>query len=745
MSKSKEKVLTTTALLTALAFWSTSIASAQVSEPSTGEDEAAVQDTVVVTARRRSENVQEIPGAITVITESTIETARVEQIADVIALTPGANLRENFSPAFTNLTVRGIPTQQNGELPIALSVDGVTVPFTSFLNQDLLDVDQIEVLRGPQGGLYGRNAIAGAINISTRRPSDEVEGRVRLSYGNGDYLQAFGTVSGPLADGVYGKLGVSYKNFDGLIESGQVDETLDFNEEFSTFGRLIFEPTDNLSLDFRGRYTTSNVGASYFEVVPLTDIDNFDTDPLVNAPANNDRELYESTSKIDYETDAGTFTSITGYFDVEDSLRGESDFGVFAPPEQLQEFDTTVDGWSQEFRFASPDDQPFRWLLGAFYQDRTVTTFTNILVDPGDADPFPVFLVEDSTNDSESYAIFGQGTYDLTDRLELSVALRYDEDQRSTVDLAQSTESLSRTFSQFQPKVSLSYDVSDEVLLYATWGKGFRSGGFNGFAAPVEARTFDAEVSTNYEVGFKSTLADGRLIANGSLYFIDYEDQQFFAFFDAFTSAIVNADATDIYGVEFELDQVGPIAHRGGEPPRHRAVASRDQHGDSGEGHPGQPPLGNDDLDPVPPVRHRMRQVHVVGHEGGAPGGPLFGHRPVVAPRDRRQRPCDRRPHSGFRTGIRIGPRPQDRRSRRKERKDLGARDLGSREDGPRDRCVRSGPERVQEKSEFRRESALYRRGPRLDGAVGIGEDEVHRCDDEQRIGDAPGLGVRSK
>jgi len=553
MSRSKEKVLTITVLLTALAFWLTSIASAQVSEPSTGEDEAAVQDTVVVAARRRSENVQEIPGAITVVTGSTIETARVEQVADVIALTPGANLRENFSPAFTNLTVRGIPTQQNGELPIALSVDGVTVPFTSFLNQDLLDVDQIEVLKGPQGGLYGRNAIAGAINISTRRPSDEVEGRVRLSYGNGDYLQAFGTVSGPLADGVYGKLGVSYKEFDGLIESGQVDETLDFHEEFSTFGRLIFEPTDNLSLDFRGRYTTSDTGASYFEVVPLTDIDNFDTEPLVNAPANNDRELYELTSKIDYETDAGTFTSITGYFDVEDSLRGESDFGVFAPPEQLQEFDTTVDGWSQEFRFTSPDDQPFRWLLGAFYQDRTVTTFTNILVDPGDTDPFPVFLVEDSTNDSESYAIFGQGTYDLTDRLELSVALRYDEDQRSTVDLAQSTESLSRTFSQFQPKVSLSYDVSDDALLYATWGKGFRSGSFNGFAAPVEVRTFDAEVSTNYEVGFKSTLADGRLIANGSLYFINYEDQQFFAFFDAFTSAIVNADATDIYGVELEL------------------------------------------------------------------------------------------------------------------------------------------------------------------------------------------------
>ena len=521
-------------------------------------DELILEE-IVVTARKRQESLRDVPIAVTAFSADVIQAARIEQFADFVALTPGVTLREQFSPSFTNLTVRGIATQQNGELPIALAVDGVTLPFTSFLNQDLLDVEQIEILKGPQGGLYGRNAIAGAVNISTRKPGNELDGKLRASYGNGDYKQITGSVSGPvIKDSLYGKLGFSYKDSDGLIDNQSSSDELDFIEEITVFGRILYEVSPELTVDFRGKYTSADVGASYFSELPAAQLDSFSdsTDPIISDPAVDDRELYEFTGKLDYEGRYGTFTSITGYFDVEDLIYGDADFGIPAWGAEFgifQDFRTTIEGWSQEVRFTSPADQDFRWIIGAFYQDRENSTFTDIQTDIGAGFPESVFLVEDSTNDSESWAVFGQADYDVTDKFELSVAMRYDEDKRNTVDQAVSGEQLSKTFSEFQPKVTLSYALSNDYLMYATWAKGFRSGGFNGFAAPLDNRSFDEEVSTTYEAGIKATLVDGRITADASIYHIEYEDQQFFFFIDTFTSLIVNADETTIDGLELEI------------------------------------------------------------------------------------------------------------------------------------------------------------------------------------------------
>ena len=515
---------------------------------------------ILVTARKREENVRQVPISVTAISEETVEMARLDQVADVVALTPGVTLREQFSPSFTNLTVRGIATQQNGELPVALSIDGVTVPFTSFLNQDLLDVQQVEVLKGPQGGLYGRNAIAGAINITTRSPSDVFEGRFRATYGNGDYKQVTGTISGPVADrGLYGKIGFSVKDSNGLIDNQLHSDNLDFVEEKTVFGRLVYYGAgERFALDLRGRYTNADVGASYFAELPAERLDDFsgDTDPVISDPAGDDRELFEITAKIDFETEAGSFASITGFYDVEDFIYGDADFGIPAWGAEFgifQDFRTTVEGWSQEFRFTSPADRGFRWIAGAFYQDRRNSTFTDILTDIGAGFPESVFLVEDSTNDSESWALFGQADYDLTPSVEFSLALRYDEDKRSTVDRAVPGERQNRSFSEFQPKLTLSYSLGDDFLVYGSWGKGFRSGGFNGFGVPAENRSFDKEVSTTWELGIKSSLADGRIQADASVYHMKYDDQQFFFFIDVFNSLIVNAEETTIDGAELEL------------------------------------------------------------------------------------------------------------------------------------------------------------------------------------------------
>ena len=524
----------------------------QAEETDTNVRNAGVDELeeVIVTARRRAEAASDVPITMTVIGEYEIERARIEQVADFVALTSGSTLRENFNPSFTNLTVRGIATQQNGELPVALAVDGVTVPFTSFLNQDLVDVIHVEVLKGPQGGMYGRNAIAGAINIVTRKPTDEFEGTVRANVGVGSYRGLRGSISGPVSATLNGSLGVLVKYSDGLIENGYDGGSLDPVSERTAHGRLIWTPSDSVEVDLRARQTSGETGASWFDVVGVDAIDDFQNDPIISHPAINDRELYELTAKVSYTTSAGTITAIAGRFDVQDMVNGDADFGVFGPPEQLQDFHTLVDGWSGEVRYATSDDQPFRWLVGAFHQDRTVGTYTNILLADGNV---PVFLVEDSTNDSVSRALFTQSTLDITDELEMSFALRLDEDARSTVDLAESSMRLSRTFSQVQPKLSVSYKATDRLLVFGTIGNGFRSGGFNGFAAPAELRTFDNEVATTVELGLKFAAVGNRFRWNGSIYRIDYEGQQFFRFEDEFVSAIVNADETRITGAEMDV------------------------------------------------------------------------------------------------------------------------------------------------------------------------------------------------
>ncbi len=511
---------------------------------------------VTVFSQRRVESLEQAPAAITAFTESTIKAARIEQVADFIALTPGASMREQFSPSFANLTVRGITTQQNGELPIALAMDGVTAPFTSFLNEELLDVTQIEVLKGPQGGLYGRNAIAGAINITTRLPTDELTGMMRASYGNGDSVGLQAQISGPIAgERVLGKAGVSYDDSSGLLSSQLSDQKLDRSRTLTGYGRLIIQPTDDVAVDLRGKHTSADVGSSYFAVVPLSDIDKFNrgNEPLINSPAITDRGLSELSAKIDAKTSLGTFTSVTGYFDVNDRLYGDADFGVFGPPEQLQDYRVAVEGWSQELRLASADESAIRWVVGAFYQDRKNHTYTNLLEDLGGGATAPLAFVQDTHDTSRSWALFGQASYKLSDRFEALLALRNDSDKRTSRDFAKGDDTrLEHTFSKFQPKFSLSYTASDALLAYASWARGFRSGGFNGAVAPEANRIFGSELATTVEAGTKYTALEGRAYVNLSLYRTNYQGQQFFSFVDPLTSLIVNAAKTTIKGVELE-------------------------------------------------------------------------------------------------------------------------------------------------------------------------------------------------
>ena len=220
--------------------------SLQAEESELQESEMEV---IEVTSRQRKENIQEVPMAITVFGEQDIEDLGIERAADFISLTPNMTMVEAQNAGTSFITIRGLTQVRNGESPVAISVDGVLQISPNQFNQDLYDIAQIEILKGPQGALYGRNAIGGAINITTKAPTDELTGYAELDLGNGGLKALSGAISGPMTDTLNYRITASYKDFDGLIDNVYLNEKVDFQQDKNIRGRLsgsqmmIFLPT----------------------------------------------------------------------------------------------------------------------------------------------------------------------------------------------------------------------------------------------------------------------------------------------------------------------------------------------------------------------------------------------------------------------------------------------------------------------------------------------------------------------
>ena len=531
---------------------------------------------IVVTARKRVENLQDVPDSITAFSASQIDERRIDRIADAIELTPGVHMISDQDAGTNIITVRGIGTNRNLPASIAYVVDGVVLPDSDAFTADLSDVERIEILKGPQGALYGRNAIGGAINLTTRRPTRQLESDLKVGYSSGETKDLFAAVGGPLAgDSLLGRISVKYHDTDGLRENQFNGEKLDYDENTKVMGRLIWEATDALTFDLRASYYDQDSGALWFSAYDVLGTTGgriteeiAELEPNQDDPGFTDRTIIDASLLIDYQTGVGTFTSITAYDDI-DLLFGEDldATPIRAITDTRQDRDTR--GVSQELRFTSPDEERFRYIVGAYYQNTTRDLNTRTAFDYcfffgivcGDAPPFSLSGIRVPTqlnileSEFDQWAVFAQGNYDLTDALELTVALRYDEDKREQHDML-GNRTDEATFSDFQPKVSLAWKATGDLMVYGTYAEGYKSGAFN--PPPNPTQTFplvvQQEGTTNYEVGAKSAWLDNRLQVNGSLYYTDYEDIQVFRL-DLQTGGqvAINANEARIRGVELEL------------------------------------------------------------------------------------------------------------------------------------------------------------------------------------------------
>lgn len=549
------------ALLLAGAMLAPAAAFAQTAQPTA----AAPLGDIVVTAQRRTQNLQDVPIQVTAIGAATIEAAGIKSTADALALVPNVSFDESFTYLNSFVTVRGISQINNADPPVAIVVDGVPQNNQKQARMDLFDIERVEVLKGPQGGLYGRNALGGAINIVTKQPSDTYQGFIDGSYGNGDAIDLTAALSGPLVkDELLFRVSASYKHDGGRIENAFTGKDADFiHHDYGVRGQVNYVGIDRLKLDLRGDYRKFSAGGIYDSVIASGNANDIEP-PRSNIEGLTFGHVANASFKFDYDFGPVTLTGITGYSDIVEKYRGDVDF---SNPTDLpggflgfgfqagQGQNLSVKQISQEVRLVSTDKGPFRWILGAYYlhTDRDLTTgaFVDLNGSTAQFDNPALRIVNlQESNDNNAYAVYGQFDYDIVAGLTLSGALRYDRDDREQTDVV-SGAVRQRSFDSVQPKVTLTYKIDPRKLIYATYSTGFRSGGFN--APTVSIPLFKDETLQNYEAGFKTGWLDRRLTVNGAVYFERDRNYQFF-FVDAATASqiIGNIDRVNIWGVELD-------------------------------------------------------------------------------------------------------------------------------------------------------------------------------------------------
>jgi iron complex outermembrane receptor protein len=563
---------------------------------------------VVVTARKRNETLLDVPVAVSAYNAEEIQSAGILRPQDFIALTPNMTMVQTQNQGTSFIVVRGISQARNSEPSVAVLIDGVLMANPSQFNQELFDIESIEVLKGPQGALYGRNAIGGAVIIRTKEPGDQIAGSLMAGYDSGPgYRGRFG-VGGPIggSDTWKFQLSGSYFDTDGYINNPFLGEEADPFQDVSGRLKLLWEPNDDMRADFRVSFSQVDTQALYFNITEQAD----DTSlPVrVNNPGENERDMMSASVKLDFAVAGGTLTSITAYDTLEELLTGdqfnflpipESVLFQFFGSDQAQHQWLDVEAVSQEIRYTSPAENRLRWILGAYVIQTDRFISTGNVFDNGTGEvprvketPLPIFAPQftflSDSQDNLAWATFGELSYDFTDRVEGSVALRYDNDEReNTTETPQvfipdpincvqppgdpipdpcslTGQVRKETWDELQPKVTLRFKPNDDVTTYVSYSHGFRSGGFNqtGVGSAADpfgvlvgiSDLFDEETADTYEAGVKARFAGGRMMVGASVYHTKAEGSYFFVFdSNSSTQNLGNLDEVEYQGLELEL------------------------------------------------------------------------------------------------------------------------------------------------------------------------------------------------
>ena len=514
----------------------------------------SVQDSVLeeiyVIAQKRSERLQDVPIQMDVVDAEQLSNRQIKQTSELARIVP--NFAVERTDTYTNsvIVMRGIAQASRADAPVAVIVDGVPQDDSKQLNQRLFDIEQIEVLRGPQGSIYGRNAEAGAIVITTKAPTDEFDAFTDLSFGNESTIDIAAGLSGAIVPGkVRYRIAGSFLSSDGIIENSFTGRGADeVGHDYSLRGNLEFLVSNETTLRLIAGFSDFDAAGVIFAPVFSGDANDF-VDPQSNFPNRGHGDAKNVTVHFEHDFPAATFSSISGYTEMEQVQITDLDFTPAEGIGNNQPYSREIK--SQEFRLVSSGDARFRWLVAADYLYSRHFLATQVFPDMGDpqADPLVFLDTRPEHNRRGSFGASGQLDYDVSDNVTLTAGARYDQDERETLDTATGGYR-KETFDKFQPRLSLVYRFDDDRQAYATYAVGFRSGAFNGTDFPIA----EAESLTNYEVGFKTQWPGRQLTLNGAVFYNEVDDFQFsFIDFVARANVTSNIDLVKIVGAELEL------------------------------------------------------------------------------------------------------------------------------------------------------------------------------------------------
>lgn len=537
-----------------------------------------VLEEIIVTAEKREASIQDTALAITAVSGDLLENGGLDEIEDLSLDVPSLVFSRAGGEA--QLYIRGVGTNLFGigqDSSVAVHQDGVYQGRAQMGLNQFLDVERVEVLRGPQGTLYGRNATAGVINIIHRAPGDEPEGYVNLKLGNFNRYDGEAAYGGPIGENAGFRLAVRYGSDGGFTEDldPRGGDEVDGGETMAVRATVSFAISDTISAKIIGDLTEfdgdnrtirprGNLHRSAAEgAQPLPDFDQTRNE----VDSFQEWTIRGATAEVTADLGTGlTLTSITGYRHFEDSFRFNTD-GTEIFVTQTH-FERHTDQFSEEIRLAC-DCPDYEWIAGLYYFTEDKEEALGLpAINFGGA--FNIF----ATNKTDAWAGFGELTWHFSDRLDGIVGVRYSNEEKEDWNLRGLTggnfdglfgASDPRAFSfsfpprmttddwnAFTPKLGLKYDYSDDIMIYGTLTRGFKSGGTNSLSGDP---AFDPEYLWSLEAGGKSTLADGRAIANVAAFYYDYTDLQVSTFTEG-TVRVTNAAEATVVGLELDVSAV---------------------------------------------------------------------------------------------------------------------------------------------------------------------------------------------
>ncbi len=579
--------------------------------------QAAVLEEIIITATKREQSSQDVGISISAYTGDQMRALGFENAQQVTAMAPGVHTIQPNGEANYAIAIRGVANSDfttNVESPVALYVDEVYISQMSGAGFMLFDMDRVEILRGPQGTLFGRNATGGLVHYITERPREGFDGYLMGTVGDYDQYKVEGAVGGG-TESLSARLSGSYHQNDGYV-TNRLDRSNKLNnaDDTAVRGQVLWTPTDNFDVLLSARYSEQDIDTGFFENVssirpgeltpnefnPVLEYIDNDGDVFAgdyDDPGFNELETEGYTATMRWDLDAFRVTSITDFSSVEREYIEDSD----ASPAPVFNFFLVTDAeqFSQEIRLDG-EAESFKWVTGFYYMDLDINDQNGAITDPFIAPIYDEIGIERTpgseaglnnayTSELESWSVFGQVDIPLGDAWTLILGARYIVDEKEYSYVTNAVEFLDpasnpgfnnagnlgnviplatydgdREDKDWSGRAQLNWALNDDWLIYGGWNRGVKGGGFNAPIFPLSppldyndaTMAYDPETLDAYEIGFKSTLADGLVQFNGAAYFYDYKDYQAF-FIVGIDTITFNTDA-ESWGGEIEL-QASPI------------------------------------------------------------------------------------------------------------------------------------------------------------------------------------------